>query len=285
MEIKKAILPAAGLGTRFLPLTKSLPKQMLPLVDKPMIEYVASEAVQAGINQLTLVLSEDDRTILDYFKKNSKIEKILEKRNNEELLKELKAMDDFFENVSFSLAIQPKPKGDGDAVLQAKKQIAKSAFGVMFTDDLFWSKIPAISQLKKIFTTAQKPIIGLKKVSPEKLSSYGVMKVEKIAHKLYKIKGIVEKPPLSEAPSDLAICGRYIFTPEIFGYLEKTPATQKGEVILADAIKKMIEDGQIIYGYELDGKWLECGNKKDWLASSSFLLAHHPQYGLLKPTK
>ena len=174
MEVKKAILPAAGLGTRFLPLTKSLPKQMLPLVDKPRIEYVATEAVKAGISQLVLVLSEDDRTILDYFKKNQKIEKILEKRNSKELLKELRAMDELFDSVSFSLVIQPKPKGDGDAVLQAKKQMGKNAFGVMFTDDLFWSKTPAISQLKKIFNTAQKPVIGLKKVSEDKLSSYGV---------------------------------------------------------------------------------------------------------------
>jgi len=258
MEIKKAILPAAGLGTRFLPLTKSLPKQMLPLVDKPMIEYVASEAAQAGINQLVFVLSEDDRTILDYFKKNQKIEKVLAKRNNEELLKELKAMDQLFEGVSFSLVIQPKPKGDGDAVLQAKTQMGKSAFAVMFTDDLFWSKTPAVGQLKKIFTTAQKPVIGLKKVPENKLSSYGVMAVEKIASRLYKIKGIVEKPAPGEAPSDLAICGRYVFTPEIFGYLEKTAPTQKGEVILADVVKKMIEDGKIIYGYELEGEWLDC---------------------------
>ena len=154
--------------------------------------------------------------------------------------------------------------------------MGKNAFGVMFTDDLFWSKTPAISQLKKIFNTAQKPVIGLKKVSEDKLSSYGVMEVEKIASRLYKIKGIIEKPDPGQAPSDLAICGRYIFTPEIFGYLEKLSPNQKGEIILADAVKKMIEDGKIIYGYELEGEWLDCGNKKYWLASSSFLLAKHP---------
>ncbi|MCX6791147.1 MAG: UTP--glucose-1-phosphate uridylyltransferase [Candidatus Gribaldobacteria bacterium] len=279
MEIKKAVIPAAGLSTRFLPLTKIMPKQLLPVGDKAMIEHVVLEAVEAEMAQVIFVLSETQKSILEYFKSKPKLESFLEARGQKEILEKLKQHDAVFTQVTLSAVQQLLPKGDGDAVLRAKNQVAKEAFAVLFSDDLFLAKVPAIEQMKQVFLTAQKPIIGLKRVAPEKVSSYGCVKVEKIANRLYKIKEIVEKPALNEAPSDLAICGRYIFTPDIFHYLDKVIPNKKGEVILADALRGMLEDGKIIYGYDIEGDWLECGKTVDWLKSNIQVCLDHPEYG------
>ena len=274
MEVKKAIIPAAGLGTRFLPLTKVFPKEFLPLVDRPMIEYTVRELKQADISQIIFVLSEHKKVFLDYFKKNCKIEKIIRKHKG----KSWAAIHKEFEGLSFSSCLQTIPKGDGDAVLKARALIKKDNFAVIFPDDFFDSKIPAMAQLKKIFQTSQKPVIGLKKMSKDKISAYGAVAVEKIANKLYKIKAIVEKPAFDKTPSDLAITGRYILTPEIFPYLVKTKPDKKNEIILANALNDMIADGKQIYGYELEGEWLECGTKASWIKSNIHFLLKDPEY-------
>ena len=279
MEINKVIIPAAGLGTRFLPLTKVLPKQLLPVVDAPMIKHIVDEAVKSDISQIVFILDDNNNDIISCFKKKRKLETTLKKHGKDDLLKALKEFDKDFSSASFSVAIQSKPKGDGDAILQAEALMGKDPFGVMFSDDIFYSKTPVLAQMKKIFETSGKPIIGLKKVPMDKVSSYGIVEVEKIANRLYKIKGFVEKPAKGDAPSDLAACGRYILTPDIFGYLKKAAPTKKGEVILAEAIKGMLKDGKIIFGYELEGEWLECGKKEDWLKSNLFLCLKHPEYG------
>jgi len=280
MNINKAIIPAAGLGTRFLPLTKVLPKPLLPLVDRPMVDYIVQEAKESGIERVIFVLANDKKNILDYFKKSPKLENILAKRNQKEILKILEKLDKEFEGISFSTVLQPSPRGDGDAILKARKMVNKDACGILFGDDIIVSKVPALEQLSNIFKTCQKPILCLKKVPKDKLSSYGVVKVEKIAHRLYKIKDIIEKPKdETEAPSDLAIVGRYIITPLVFDYLKKTRANAKGEIILAEAFKTMLKDGKMIYGYEIEGEWLECGNKINWLKSNLYLCLNHPEYG------
>ncbi len=284
MEIKKVVIPAAGLGTRFLPLTKVIPKQLLPVVDEPMIKHIVEEAIKSDISQITLVLDENNNDIISCFKKKQKLETTLKKCGKNDLLKTLQSFDKDFEGASFHVAIQPKPKGDGDAILRAEQLVGKDPFGVMFSDDLFYSKIPALAQMKKIFETSGKPIIGLKKVPVDKVSSYGVAEVEKIASRLYKIKGFVEKPAKGDAPSDLVACGRYILTPDVFGYLKKASPTKKGEIILAEAIQGMLKDGKIIFGYELEGEWLECGKKEDWLKSNLFLCLKHPEYGPILKT-
>ncbi|MCX6789166.1 MAG: sugar phosphate nucleotidyltransferase, partial [Candidatus Gribaldobacteria bacterium] len=163
--------------------------------------------------------------------------------------------------------------------LKAEKKVGKEPFAVVFFDDIFITKTPALTQLINVFQTSQKIVVGLKKAPPEKLPFYGVVKAEKIANNLYKIKDIVEKPALGQAPSDLALCSRYILTDEIFPYLKKIPANAKGEIILADAFKAMLADGKIIYGYEIEGDWLECGNMADWLKSNLTLCLRHPKYG------
>lgn len=279
MDIKKAIIPAAGLGTRFLPLTKVLCKELLPLCDRPIVEYIVREAKESGIEQITFVLSESKKLILDYFKKKPKLENVLKDRSQNDLLVNLEKMENEFKEVSFSSVLQVLPKGDGDAILKAKTQITKESFAVLFADDVFSAKTPALAQLKKIFATSQKTVVGLKRVEPEKIPAYGIAKVEKIAHRLYKIKEIIEKPEANKAPSDLAICGRYILPVEIFDYLEKTSPTKKGEIILAEALRLMLQDGQLIYGYELDGDWLECGKIGDWLKSNLQVCLQHPVYG------
>jgi len=280
MEIKKAIIPVAGLGTRFLPLTKAISKPILPLADRPMIDYIVEEAKKSGIEKIVLVLSNDKNNISDYFKKNSKLESILEKRNQKDILKSLKDLNKEIENISFSNIIQPTPKGDGDAILRSQKIIGKNACGVLFGDDIILSKTPALEQLSNIFKTCQKPIVCLKRVPQNMLSSYGVVKVDKIANRLYKIKDIVEKPKKQEdALSDLAIVGRYIITPLVFDYLKKVNPNHKGEIILAEALKDMLNDGKIVYGYEVEGEWLECGNKANWLKSNLRICLQHPEFG------
>ena len=273
------IIPAAGLGTRFLPLTKVVAKELLPLVGEPMISWIVKEARDSGIKQIVFVLAESKKNILNYFKKNSKLESILKKRNQKKISKTLEKNDGEFEDMSFSVVIQPSPRGDGDAILRAKKLIKKEPFGVLFADDVLISRVPVLEQVLKIFKTSQKPVIGLKKVPKERLPFYGVVGVEKIASRLYKIKEITEKPDVPEAPSDLAIVGRYVLPPEIFNYLEKTSPNKKGEIILAEALKLMLKDGKIVYGYEFEGEWLECGNIEEWMKSNMYLSLKHPQYG------
>lgn len=278
----KAIIPSAGLGTRFLPLSQAISKELLPLAGLPMTHYVVKEAADSGIEQIVFVLSESKNAILDYFKKSPKTEALLESRGDKELLQKLRRIRKDFEKISFSSVIQSKPRGDGDAILKARQQLGKNAFAVLFPDDIFETKKPAIGQLLKVFKTSQKPVIGLKKFDDKaKLSSYGVVKVEKIAHRLYKIKGIIEKPKIEDAPSDLAISGRFVLPNDVFSYLAKTKPNKKGEIILAEAFNLMLADGKMIYGYEMEGEFLECGRTIDWLKSNLYLCLQHPEYGPL----
>jgi len=256
MSIKKAIILAGGLGTRLYPLTKVLPKEILPLVNLPLIDYVVQEAKDSDISRIVFVLRENRKAMIDYFKKNEKLK-----------------------GTSFSFSLQQFPKGNSDAILKAKNYIKKENFAVLFSGDVFERKVPVLSQLGKIFQTSKQPVIGLKKVSPEKIDSYNVVRVEKIANKLYKIKEIQEKPKPEQAFSDLAVVGRFILTPDIFNYIKKTRVNKKGEMGLTDTLNLMLKTGEVIYGYEVSGKWLECGSMIDWLKSNLYLSLKHPKYG------
>ncbi len=278
-EVSKVILPIAGLGTRFLPLSKVLPKELFPLVDKPTVHYLVEEAKKSGISQIVFVLNSSKKAVLNYFKKSEEIEKILKKRKKDNLLRELKLFEESIKDISISLAAQKKPLGDGHAILQAAKFIGQEAVGVLFGDDIVDGDEPALLQLIKIFKTCQCPVIALKKLPKEKIPSYGVVAVEKIANRLYKIKKIIEKPEPSQAPSDLGICGKYILTPEVFNYLRKAVPSKKGEIILAEVLDKMLQDGKMIYGYEFKGNWLECGNKLEWLKSFFYFSLKDPRFG------
>lgn len=280
MEIKKAIIPLAGLATRFLPLSKVVSKELWPLAGLPMIHYVVEEAKESGIKELIFVLSPDKKKVLDYFKPSPKIEKFLKTRKKDNILEELKNLEQSLEDLSFSYVLQKKPLGDGHAVFQAAKLVNQEPVACMFVDDIIDSRTPGLLQLSKVFKTCQKPVVALSKVIKEKISYYGIVEVEKIASRLFKIKKIIEKPSSEQAPSDLAIVGRYILTPEVFDYLKKAKPTKKGEIILADVFNnQMLQDGKVIYGYELEGNWLECGDKERWLKSNLYFSLKHPKYG------
>jgi UTP--glucose-1-phosphate uridylyltransferase len=278
-EIKKVIIPIAGLGTRFLPLSKVVPKELWPLADKPVIQYLVEEAKLSGISEIIFVSTPEKKLVLDYFKESPRIEKILKERKKDGLLAELKNLQSLYQDISFSFVFQKKPLGDGHAIYQAENKLEGESVGVLFADDVVDSETACLLQLIKIFKTCQKPVLSLYRLPKEKIPSYGVVGVEKIANRLYKIKKIVEKPPIEEAPSDLAIVGKYILTPEVFDYLKSARPGKKGEIILAEVLDKMVKDGKMVYGYEIEGKWLECGNKLSWLQSHLYLSLKHPQFG------
>jgi len=270
-EIKKIIIPVAGLGTRFLPLSRAVPKDFFPLVDKPVIQYIIEEVKKSGIKEIVFVTSPGKKDILNYFKKSPELEKVLIKRKNDKALKELKDLEEVFAGITFSFVTQKEPLGDGHAILQASKSTNGEPVAVSFGDDIVDSEEPAIAQLVNIYKTCNAPVVALKQLPIDKVPAYGVVAVEKIANHLYKIKKIIEKPEPSEIPSNLVIVGKYILTPEVFKYLKKATPSKKGEIILAEVFDKMLSDGKIIYGCELKGEWLECGDKQKWLKSFFYL--------------
>jgi len=278
-EIKKAIIPVAGLGTRFLPLSKALPKEFFPLVDKPIIQYIIDEVKKSGITEIVFVISPRQKTILNYFKKDAELEKILVKRKKENLLKDLRDFENTFEGISFSFVVQKKPLGDGHAILQAAKFVKNEPVADSFGDDLIDSDTPALLQLAEVFKTCNAPVLALKQVPREKVPAYGMVVVEKIASRLYKIKKIIEKPDLAHVTSNLVVVGKHILTPEVFDYLKKAKPSQRGEIILAEVLDKMLADGKTIYGYELKGEWLECGDKLKWLKSFLYFALKDPRFG------
>ncbi len=278
-KITKAIIPVAGLGTRFLPLSSIVPKEFLPLVDKPVIEYIIQEAKKSGITEIVFVLNPKEKSILNYLKKSSDLKKLLIKRKNDKVLKELEEFEKLFDGLKFSFVVQKNPLGDGHAILQTEKLCGSEAVAVSFGDDVVDSPEPALLQLMNIFNTCQAPVIALKKLPREKISAYGNVQVEKIANNLYKIKKIVEKPVLSEIKSDLVIVGKYVLTPDVFDYLKKAGLSKKGEIILGEVFDKMLSDGKTIYGYELKGEWLECGDKLKWLKSFFYMALKDERFG------
>lgn len=277
--IKKVILPIAGLGTRFLPFSKELPKEFWPLADLPVIQYIVQEAVDSGVKEIVFVISPEKKSIVNYFNDSPKVEEVLKTRNKSDLIKKLDEFKEKFKGVSFSYVVQKNPLGDGHAILQAEKNVNNEACGVLFGDDVVSFENPCLNQLINVYKTCQKPVIAIRRVPKEMIPSYGVLELEKIANRFYKIKRIVEKPKLEDAPSDFAIVGKYVLTPEVFDYLKKGGKPSKGkETILADAFERMIKDGKSIYGYEFEGDWLECGNKINWMKSHLFVSLNHPEF-------
>ena len=220
MEIKKAIIPIAGLGTRFLPLSKVVPKEFFPLADKPAIQYIVEEMKNSGVTEIIFVVSPKQKAILNYFKKDLELEKLLEKRKKENLLKELREFEQKFSGINFSFVVQKNPLGDGHAILQTQKYIKNEPVVNSFGDDIVYSDVPATKQLADIFQTCSAPVLGLKQVPREKVPAYGMVVADKIANRLYKIKKIIEKPDPSQISSNLVILGRHILTPEVFDYLK-----------------------------------------------------------------
>ncbi len=277
--IKKAIIPIAGMGTRFLPLSLAISKEFFPLVDKPIIQYIIEEVKKSGINEIVFVVSPKQKMIFNYLKKNSELEKVLVKRKKEELVKELKDFEQIFEGINFSFVVQKNPQGDGHAILQAGKLIGQEPVAVSFGDDIIDDQEPALLQLMNVFKSCNAPVVALKSLPKDKIPAYGSVVVEKIANRLYKIKKIIEKPDLSQIQSNLVVVGKYILTPDTFDYLKTAKTSEKGEIILGEVFEKMLNDGKTIYGYEVKGEWLECGDKAKWLKSFLYLALKDARFG------
>src|SRR3989338_1806752 len=277
-EVRKAIIPLAGLGTRLLPLSKAFPKELFPLVDRPLLHYAIAEAKEAGVEEIIFVAGASKKAISDYLKRSLQLEKLLEEHGKKDLLEDLRSIEELMAGLNVSY-VTDKPLGDGHAVLQAKKLVGDAPCFILYPDDVIDAKIARARQLEQVFRTSKKPTLALFRLPLEKLSSYGVVATDKMANRLHNIRKIVEKPAAGTAPSSFALAGRSIITPDVFYYLKKTKPNKKGEVSLTETFAEMVKDGKIIYGYECEGKWLECGNIQELIKSFCYLACRHPKYG------
>jgi UTP--glucose-1-phosphate uridylyltransferase len=278
MEIKKAIILAAGLGTRFLPLSKVLPKEFWPLVEKPMIQYAIEEAKKSGISEIIFVVPQKRNWIFKYFKKEPKLKKILKEKKKNQILAEIEELEKISEGMKFSFVYQKKPLGDGQAILLTEKFLKEKACAILYPDDIVESKIPCTLQLIEAFKKYRGPIDAISRIEKEKIPFYGIVAGEKIAPRIYKLKKIAQKPPIKKAPSNLAIIGRRIITEEVFYYLKKTKPF-KGEIDLTTTLAEMVKKKKNVYGLEIEGKWLECGNKLSYLKSNLYLSLKSEKFG------
>jgi UTP--glucose-1-phosphate uridylyltransferase len=259
--IKKAVIPAAGMGTRFLPVTKSMPKEMLPIIDKPVIHYVVEEAIEAGIDDIIIITGRGKRAIEDYFDANPELEMRLKRQHKTNILMRLKELSEF-PNIHYIR--QKEPNGLGDAILKAEQHIGNEPFAVLLGDDIITNKQSCMGQLISLYSRVQSSIISVEKVPPEKVINYGIVKGMFIEPNLLKIEDIVEKPTPDKAPSNLGAVGRYIFIPEIFDCLKKITPGIGNEVQLTDAIRLLLKNYPV-YGYQFQGKRYDTGDKMGYI--------------------
>ena len=259
--ITKAVIPAAGLGTRFLPVTKSMPKEMLPIIDKPIIHIVVEEAIAAGIEDIIFITGRGKRAIEDYFDTSPELESHLFRNEKYELLKEVK---DISSLADIHYIRQKEPKGLGDAVLKAEKHVGNEPFAVLLGDDIIKGTVPCIKQLMNMFEKYNNTIIGVEEVPKEMVSSYGMIKGNIIDGSLYSVEDIIEKPSVEETPSTIGTVGRYVFVPEIFDCLKKTKRGVGDEIQLTDAIRMLIEKEEV-YAYTFKGKRYDAGDKQGYV--------------------
>lgn len=252
-KVKKAIIPAAGLGTRFLPATKAMPKEMLPIVDKPTIQYIVEEAVESGIEDIIIVTSHTKRSIEDHFDKNFELEENLKRAGKEDLLKKVQESE-----IDIHYIRQKEPLGLGHAVWVARKFIGDDPFAVLLGDDIVVAETPGLKQLINMYDKTGCSIVGVQQVNVDETDRYGIVDPFEKDGRLYEVKQFVEKPKLGTAPSNLAIMGRYVFTPEIFKHLDKHKIGAGGEIQLTDAIQ-MLNEEQKVYAYDFEGKRYDVG--------------------------
>lgn len=264
MKVTKAVIPAAGFGTRFLPATKAVPKEMLPIVDKPTIQYIVEEAIDAGITDLLIIVSRGKDALINHFDKAFELESVLERDGKLEMLKAARGVSD---KINIHFIRQAEQKGLGHAVLCAKSFANGEPFAVMLGDDVVVSQKPCIGQLIEQYEKTGATVLGVQKVPMSQVSKYGIVDCDNVGGRLYKLKGMVEKPKTEEAPSDIAVLGRYVITPAIFDCLEKTGAGAGGEIQLTDALVKLAET-EDMYAYDFEGKRYDIGNKPGFLAAT-----------------
>lgn len=272
--IRKAVFPVAGLGTRFLPATKASPKEMLPIVDKPLIQYAAEEAIAAGATELIFITGRNKRSIEDHFDNASELEASLEASGKKEMLEALKAI--LPSHVSCIFIRQPKALGLGHAVLCAKPVVGDSPFSVILADDLIDAAPGATAQMAAVYADKRCSVLGVEDVLPAETASYGIVDAYNVGENLLQLKSIVEKPKPADAPSNLAVVGRYILTPKIFDCLEKVKPGKGGEIQLTDGISDLMQL-EPIYAYRFNGKRFDCGSKLGFMKANVELALKHPE--------
>ena len=276
-KVRKAVFPAAGLGTRFLPATKAMPKEMLPVVDKPIIQYGVEEAIHSGVQNIIIVTGRGKSAIEDHFDVSFELENLLETRGKKDLLATVHAISDMI-NVAYIR--QKEALGLGHAVLRARELVGNEPFAVILSDDVIDAETPCLRQLIDIYEFYSAPVVALMEVPRESVSSYGIVDAEPVSHnggrdRLYRIRNLVEQPKASEAPSNLAIIGRYVLVPEIFASLDAIEPGSGGEIQLTDGLKHMLRS-RPIYGYKFEGNRYDAGDKLGFLqATVEFALKRH----------
>jgi UTP--glucose-1-phosphate uridylyltransferase len=264
-KIRKAVFPAAGLGTRFLPATKSSPKEMLPLVDKPLIQYAVEEAVASGIESVLIVTGRDKTSIEDHFDISFELEHLLKEKGKREMFDMVRGIAEI---TKIYYTRQQQALGLGHAVYQAKDFADDEPFAVLLADDVVDAAKPALLQMIEVFEKYQAPIIATMQIEGEAISRFGVIDAEEVEPNVFKINDMVEKPKFADAPSDLAIIGRYILTPDVFDAIERTPKGAGGEIQITDAMRLMLTEGKPFYAVKLDGIRHDAGDKLGWLIAT-----------------
>ena len=264
MKVRKAIIPAAGLGTRFLPATKAQPKEMLPIVDKPTLQYIIEEAIESGIEEILIITGRNKSSIENHFDKSIELELELEKSGKFELLEEVRKISDM---VNIHYIRQKEPKGLGHAIHCAKSFIGDEPFAVLLGDDIVDNDKPCLKQLMEAYEEYEATILGVQEVPEDDVNKYGIVDGKQIDKRIYTVKDLVEKPSINEAPSNIAILGRYIINPQIFEILEHTRPGKGGEIQLTDGLKELAQR-ESMYAYIFEGRRYDVGNKQGFLEAT-----------------
>jgi UTP--glucose-1-phosphate uridylyltransferase len=275
MKVKKAVIPAAGFGTRFLPATKVVPKELLPIVDKPTIQYIMEEVAAAGIEEVILITGREKGSIEDHFDTSTELENHLKKKGKEDLLRMVREISEMVTLVSVR---QKEPLGLGHAILCAKRTVGEEPFAVLLGDDLIDAKVPCIKQMIDVYQEMEGALIAIQKVPRSETHLYGIIKGKRVKERVYRIEEMVEKPKQGRAPSNLAIIGRYILPPQIFGILEKVSPDVKGEIQLTDGLRELSQRLPV-FGYEFIGDRYDAGDKLGYLQANISFGLRHPELG------
>ena len=265
MKIRKAVIPAAGLGTRFLPATKAQPKEMLPIVDKPTLQYIIEECIESGIEEILIITGRNKKSIEDHFDKNIELEMELEKSGKQEMLEMVRNISDM---VNIHFIRQKEPKGLGHAIYCSKTFVGNEPFAVLLGDDIVYNEEkPCLKQILECYNEYKTSILGVQKVPRENINKYGIVEAKHIEDRVYKVKGLIEKPNVNQTNSNIAILGRYIITPRIFEILENLEPGKGGEIQLTDALLKLSKE-EVIYAYNFEGKRYDVGDKFGFLQAT-----------------
>ena len=275
MKIRKAVITAAGWGTRFLPSTKSQPKEMLPLVNKPIIQYSVEEAIACGVEVVIIITALGKRAIEDYFDRSFELEHMLEQKGETKLVEEIRRLSNM---VDICYIRQKQQLGLGHAVLTAKSVVGDEPFILLLPDDLFEHQELVLRQMLEVYRRYQGSVVAIKQVTDDEVSRYGIIEPKKVDERIYQVMDLLEKPQPMEAPSNLAIMGRYILMPEIFQMLEDTPPGKNGEIQLTDALRQLLQQ-QPIYAYEFEGERYDTGTPLGWLETTMALALKSPAIG------